>query len=95
MSTKVLNKLVNICATLSGDITFSTLIDLFYPVGSIYTSMNSTEPSELFEVHENKLLIASYIVLIQVVQQVVLQRFQQLFYLLILIRLVVLRILVQ
>ena len=48
MATKVLNKLVNICATLSGDITSSLLVDLFYPVGSIYTSMNSTDPSELF-----------------------------------------------
>ena len=49
MTTKVLIKLVNICASLSGAITSSTLIDLFYPVGSIYTSMNSTEPPELFE----------------------------------------------
>ena len=48
MTTKILNKLVNVCATLSGDVTSSTLVDLFYPVGSIYTSMNSTDPSELF-----------------------------------------------
>ena len=45
MTTKVLNKLVNICTTLSAG---TTLMDLFYPVGSIYTSMNSTNPSELF-----------------------------------------------
>ena len=45
MSTKILNKLVNICTEISSG---STLIDIFYPVGSIYTSMNSTNPSELF-----------------------------------------------
>ena len=45
MTTKVLNKLVNICSEISSG---TTLMDLFYPVGSIYTSMNSTDPSELF-----------------------------------------------
>ena len=45
MSTKVLNKIVNICSEIT---TGTTLVDLFYPVGSIYTSMNSTDPSELF-----------------------------------------------
>ena len=29
-------------------LTKSQLIDLFYPVGSIYTSMNSTNPSQIF-----------------------------------------------
>ena len=44
---KVLNKLVNNCTVLDGGTT-SNLIDLLYPVGSIYTSMNRTDPSELF-----------------------------------------------
>ena len=47
MSTKLLNKLVNICSNLDGG-TSSSLIDVIYPVGSIYTSMNSTDPSEIF-----------------------------------------------
>ena len=50
MTTKVLNKLVNICATLSGDevstgttssgtsLTESELFDIIYPVGSIVIS---------------------------------------------------------
>ena len=63
MSTKVLNKLVNICTTLSGGevssggtsndsscnaLSSSEIIDLIYPVGSIYTVYGSTsKPSEL------------------------------------------------
>ena len=35
-------------ADLSNYLTKSQLIDLFYPVGSIYTSMNSTNPSNIF-----------------------------------------------
>ena len=45
MTTKVINKLVNICTNLDSG---SSLIDLVYPVGSIYTSMDPTSPADRF-----------------------------------------------
>ena len=62
MSTKVLNKLVNICTTLSGGevssgtstestynaLSESEIFDLIYPVESIYVSNFNKDPFQIF-----------------------------------------------
>ena len=76
MSTKVLNKLVNICTTLSGGevssggtsndsscnaLSSSEIIDLIYPVGSIYCLDSTTNPKEIFGICNKNQMLQYYL----------------------------------